>query len=456
MQRSLILLASAGASASLRNTTLVHVTYPVGAGPIINSVGIARHSSGDPTIAITTYLNPPNWVAAYNASSGTDSPSPMWTLSPSTPFSPSTIYFVDCARHQDDSGDKTSAVDTFSLLSEDNEYTGCTIQGSASNAGAGAAPRWNWTAPSCAAFLAQDQWRYIDASDDGSTLCAQLFEEGGGGVRYPVTHAFDAQTGKHLWARKLDASAGGYGVEVSDDGRWVVQGIDDSVKSVNRSAIVLSTADGSVRSRVAIYWNIPPAISGEGDFVVGGGSSNVMAYKWDASNSSYVLLSTPPLSPGEEAGWLPFDLTISTFTEPDGSVRHLLGATWIGYPDESHGRFTVLDLDAVAAGSAKQLLLDVRLDTDARQWDFAYVRGDGPYFVVGSAGGDSYFGAPTHWLFKVGEPAALWSFSAKGGATGIDVVQTAANTLWVAASGSQSPGGDGNGGDAYLWRFEDV
>jgi len=207
----------------------VHVTYPVGAGPIINSVGIARHSSGDPTIAITTYLNPPNWVAAYNASSGTDSPSPMWTLSPSTSFSPSTIYFVDCARHQDDSGDKTSAVDTFSLLSEDNEYTGCTIQGSASNAGAGAAPRWNWTAPSCAAFSAQDQWRYIDASDDGSTLCAQLFEEGG--VRYPVTHAFDAQTGKHLWARKLDASAGGYGVEVSDDGRWVVQGIDDSVKS---------------------------------------------------------------------------------------------------------------------------------------------------------------------------------------------------------------------------------
>ena len=117
----------------------MHVTYPVGAGPIINSVGIARHSSGDPTIAITTYLNPPNWVAAYNASSGTDSPSPMWTLSPSTPFSPSTIYFVDCARHQDDSGDKTSAVDRFSLLSEDNEYTGCTIRGSASNAGAGAA-----------------------------------------------------------------------------------------------------------------------------------------------------------------------------------------------------------------------------------------------------------------------------------------------------------------------------
>jgi hypothetical protein len=136
-------------------------------------------------------------------------------------------------------------------------------------------------------------------------------------------------------------------------------------------------------------------------------------------------------------------------------VRHLLGATWIGYPDESHGRFTVLDLDAVAAGSAKQLL-DVRLDTDARQWDFAYVRGDGPYFVVGSAGGDSYFGAPTHWLFKVGEPAALWSFSAKGGATGIDIVQTAANTLWVAASGSQSPGGDGNSGDAYLWRFDEV
>ena len=453
--------AAASAPPTVQVKTVVHVSYPVGAGPIINSVGIARQASpGDPTFAITTFLNPPVAVAAFNSSAGagpSPPPVPMWSLSPNASFSPESIYFVDGARPPAGAGGARGAVDTFSLFSQDNVLTGCTVQGS----GTGAAPRWTWSAPSCAAFSAQDQWRYIDASDDGSTLAAQLFEEGSGGVRSPVTHVWDAQTGAHRWQRALDANAGGYGVEVSDDGRWVLQGLDDSVKTVNRSAVVLSARDGSERGRVSVYWNIPPTISGEGDFVVGGGSSNVMAYRWDPAASDYTPLATPPLPAWEEAGWLPFDLTISTFAGANGTVRHLLGATWLGYPDESHGRFNVWDLDAVARGAAAgALLLDVRLDEDARQWDFAYVRADGPYFVVGSAGGDTYFGAPTHWLFRADQPAGpLWSFASKGGATGIDAVLTSAaaaprDELWVAASGSQSPGGDGNGGDAYLWRFD--
>ena len=461
---SLLIAVSASPPVVTSNATLVHVSYPVGAGPIINSVSIARQAGADPTFAITTYLNPPIAVAAYNTSAGagpSPPPAPMWTLSPpnGSTFSPEAIFFVDCARHQAGGGSGGGRLDTFSLLSMDDGYTGCLVQGS--RAGGGGAPAaWSWTAPACAAFSAQDQWRYLDASDDGSILAAQLFEEGPGGVRYPTTHVWDAQTGALRWSRALDANAGGYGVAVSGDGRWVLQGLDDSVQTVNRSAVVLAGADGSERGRVSIYWNIPPAISDEGDFVVGGGSSDVMVYAWDAANASYSLLATPPLPPWEEAGWLPFDLTISTFVDAQGATRHLLGATWLGYPDESHGRFNIWDLDAVAAGRAPVLLLDSRLDEDRKQWDFSYVRADGPYFVVGSAGGDGYLGAPTHWLFRADAPGgSLWNFSSMGGATGIDVLLDAGagsaggDVLWVAASGSQSPGGDGNGGDAYLWRF---
>jgi len=426
-------------------------------------VGIARHAVGDPTIVISTYVNPPCEVACYNSSAGlvngTVNPVPMWTLLPST-FNTSTLFFVDSARHQA-AGDADNAVDTFSLLSEDNYPSVCTLQGLSStgasaDGGAGSALRWSWSAPECAAFSAQDQWRYVDAADDGSIVCAQLFVEEAPGLRAPVTHAWDAQSGEHLWARPLDANAGGYGVQISSDGRWVLQGIDDSTTKVNRSAYVLSTKDGSTRDKVALYWNIPPAISGEGAFVVGGTTSGLLVYLWDSANSSYVLQASPPLPPLNQAGWLPLDLTISTYTEPNGTVRHVCGVTWMGYDYEAIGRITLWDLDAIAAGvtnASGAILLDAFLDRDFRQIDWSYIRADGPYFVVGSAGGDTYYSAPTHWLFRVGEPAPLWSYSSKGGATGIDVVLTAPDTLWVAASGSQSPGGDGNGGDAYLWRF---
>lgn len=145
-----------------------------------------------------------------------------------------------------------------------------------------------------------------------------------------------------------------------------------------------------------------------------------------------------------------------------GSSTYAAG-TYVGSTSGNVGRFYAVDVSAAMSGGGggggNYIVLDALLDKDVSNVGDALVRKAGPYWVVGTAGGNANATSPTEYLFAPGTTdspsldSPLWSFTGGGAVNNLDVALVSSTggttTLQVLAGGPGNIGTGGNGGQVY-------
>ena len=146
-------LSAAQTSTLLFNQSESTATY--------DAVGVTLHgaASASATFAAGSWLNPPEFTEAFNASGAQ-----LWTFQTGPG-----LYLVDTARHVEagGGGGGAGAVDTFTAHLF-FASPGATLFGHASS-GSGA-PAWNVSLPDCRSDSGGGTYNGLQAADDGSAL----------------------------------------------------------------------------------------------------------------------------------------------------------------------------------------------------------------------------------------------------------------------------------------------
>lgn len=202
--------------------------------------------------------------------------------------------------------------------------------------------------------------------------------------------------------------------------------------------------------QVGLEWNIPPAISSEGDFIVVGDQGMFWIWQWSEAEAGYTKFGPVTVPPLNQEYWLPVDIAITTV---NGS--HYAGVTWFSDSSPAELRFTAYSVEDAVADPVDVIPIidDVILKEDIALGT-AIVREDAGYFFVGTIGGDTDGSAPTVLVYNIAAPKAVWSFAQPVGdvqdISGVVASSTAAaDVIHLAWGGYGQTGGDGNGGEAY-------
>jgi hypothetical protein len=287
---------------------------------------------------------------------------------------------------------------------------------------------------------------------DGRTIVSVLLLNG-----VETLLGLDAATGKVLYRTTI--AGGSYGVDVSGNSQFVLSSSDS--QAGGRKALVFDARTGAPRGTTGCEspWNIPPAISFAGDFLLTGDQNGLRLCAWDAGAKSYapdIAIGIPAI--GQEY-WFPVQTAILN-TTVGGSPHQYGGATFFD-GNYKFSRFYAVDLDAAAAGSQSYIVIDHTQDILTHGIPTSLVLPAGPYFVAASAGGNGNGTQPTLFLYEAGTPDApaldaLWNLTTAGLANNLAtlvVSATATNVdmhVLVATGGETPSGGSGNGG-AALW-----
>ena len=140
-------------------------------------------------------------------------------------------------------------------------------------------PIWQWNMSNCDSSLLYDSDRYIDISDDGSTVAFSAFLPEGT-KSSPLLTVFDGQTGAVRYSKNLGTTGEGGPVQLSENGAWAAWTQGDSV-------VVYDGKTGAVRDTISMGWNTAAQLSDSGDFLAFGGDDIAHVYTWSAANSQY-------------------------------------------------------------------------------------------------------------------------------------------------------------------------
>ena len=259
---------------------MFYETGPVGSGPEPSSLSLAKHAAGPPTAAVAQFLNEPIGVLAFSAAGGADSPT--WAFYPES---------VDMDLSWELAGSPfplpPGAVDTVVMQYSNELFTkevaNCTLWGVATDPSGAPSfkPQWTARVPSCGpslqpAFDDYGQWRSLAITADGQTLVASLALNGSS----QVLMGWDLATGRQLYA--VPTPGGSYGVALSGNSEW-------ALVNSNNYAFVYSAATGKQRGATGCRtpWNIPPALSDDGGFIVSGDQNGMRVCAWDVAAQDY-------------------------------------------------------------------------------------------------------------------------------------------------------------------------
>ena len=296
-------------------------------------------------------------VETYNC---TDSGSNIWSFSSSLPNADLSTFMVDMARHAVGFG--AGAVDTVAAQANFVSPSNCAVY-AFSSAGS-AVPVWQWNLTNCDSSLLYDMDRFIDISDDGSTVAFSYFVPSGT-QSVPMLTVFDGQTGAVRFTKALAAGAGTGPVQLSSQGAWVAWTQGDTV-------VVYSGTTGAIRDTVPMGWNTPAQLSDDGSFLAFSGDDTAHIYEWSAANSQYALKFA--LQPPGGGTWYSVSCSLSS----DGSGA--ADAELVAFAFYSEGALSArVVIYSMVTGA---LMTDWTSTTNAKLQTNPTVRMDGNYAGV--------------------------------------------------------------------------
>lgn len=379
------------------------------------TVGISRHASTPPTIAIATFLNAPRMVEIY---AGAPPAHVTWSYTSSRGG-----FLVYSARHAQESA---GGADTIILQSSVISDTGnCTV--SAFDSTRGNTSLWAHTVVNCFTASEDDTYRALDISDDGSRVALSGFVDSR--FQKGLFFIWEGQTGALLY--KETGTAGGAGpVQVSKDGRLIAYS-----PVYAKEARVLDGSTGA--SRGVIEDAYISRVTDSGDFVVFDRGGDAQAFSWNST--AYEPSHSWPL-----AGWRVSDVAVSS----DAAAGEL-GSFLLESGTSEDVRLLVVSL---ASGAT---LLDATIANASH----ATLRMDAAYVAV-ACEGSLVSPGPTALLFRAGRSAPLLAVSTPGSMHAVEVVvdsvAAGVTRIVLAVAGKAvNDGVWGNGGEALAWVVED-
>ena len=296
-------------------------------------------------------------VEAYNV---TDSGSNLWSFTSNLPNAAQSTFMVDMARHAVGFG--AGAVDTVAAQANFVAPSACSVF-AFSSTGTGT-PLWSWNLSNCDSSLLYDMDRFIDISDDGSTVAFSYFVPSGT-QSVPMLTVFDGQTGAVRFTKALAAGAGTGPVQLSSQGAWVAWTQGDTV-------VVYSGTTGAIRDTVPMGWNTPAQLSDDGSFLAFSGDDTAHIYEWSAANSQYALKFA--LQPPGGGTWYSVSCSLSS----DGSGA--ADAELVAFAFYSEGALSArVVIYSMVTGA---LMTDWTSTTNAKLQTNPTVRMDGNYAGV--------------------------------------------------------------------------
>ena len=259
---------------------MFYETGPVGSGPEPSSLSLAAQRAGAHTATVAQFLNEPIGVLAFSAAGGADSPT--WAFYPESVDMDLSWELVGTGAAPAAPGGVDTVIMQYSSELLTREDANCTLWGVSTAPSATAfRPLWTVRVPHCAPTLQPTlddygQWRSLAVTADGSTLVASLALNGA----TQVLMGWSLATGKQLYS--VPTPGGSYGVALSADSRWALVNSDNY-------AFVYSTATGKQRgtSGCRTPWNIPPALSDDGGYIVSGDQNGMRVCAWDEAVQAY-------------------------------------------------------------------------------------------------------------------------------------------------------------------------
>lgn len=299
-------------------------------------------------------------------------------------------------------------------------------------------PSWQYNVTNCDSSLLYDSDRYIDISDDGSTVAFAGFTTVGKATSAQLW-VFDGQSGKLRFNKNLGSAQGvGGPVQCSENGTWIAWTSGDSV-------VILDGVTGQTRDTIQMGWNTQAQISDSGDYVAFAGQDSAFIYQWDAANKQYKQAFNPAVT----GTWYSISAAISS----DGSGKaggELVTFSWID-AEALQARATIFSM---VTGS---LLTDYTTPKNAQLQTSPTVRMSGNYAGLCLWGDND--DVPTAVILSAGSSTPVFTYVTKGSMFGVDIVHdTTASTptadvLYFTVAGKSTPANVmGNGGDAYAWK----
>ena len=249
---------------------------------------------------------------------------------------------------------------------------------------------WTITVPLCFSSLLYDEDRYVDISDDGSTVA---FSGALTTASISVLWIIDAQTGAIKFNVTAPANSGGP-VMVSETGAVIAWTQGDSVAVINGTT-------GAVRDTVSMGWNTPAELSDDGNFLAFSGQDRAQIYTWSPATGKYALTYSV-VPPG--GTWYSVSCSISS----DGS----------GAVDKELASFAWITETALGARVTTYSMVDGSLRSD---WSSAVntqlqttptVRSDGVYTGVALWGDND--DQPTAVILKAGSNVPIFNYTTPG------------------------------------------
>ena len=388
---------------------------------VYTSAAVSLHRVLGPTFSAGTWLNTPVEVAVFDAKG------PTWAYQADDEDD---MFQVDMARHTESFG--SGALDTFAAqASIDGPDGGCVLRGW-SSLSSSSTPGWEVSWPSFTSALLMDSDRYVDVSDDGSTLAFSATITLPDGSLQGMLSLFDAQSGGLLWRRNSTVAGP---VQVSAQGSWVAW-------TQNTHVTVLSGVDGTPRCPpINMGWDTMAVLSDAGDVLAWPSKALGQVARWNATAGAYALSST--VVPSGGVAWEGQSAAIS------GDADGLVAFAYTDAPALT-ARVLLVTFDG-------KVVADYVSATNAVLQTVPVVRCDGQY-AAAVLWGDSGE-VPTVVLLRAGSVDPGFTAITPGSMFGVDVAVTkdvfGAETVYLVVAGKDVPANsEGDGGQAIAWVIQ--
>lgn len=253
-------------------------------------------------------------------------------------------------------------------------------------------PAWTYTVPNCASSFLYDADRFVDMSDDGSTVALSGYLNVSGQSKLvPALYVLDGQTGALRFKVGGDGSVvNGGPVQVTERGTWIAWTDGDSV-------VVLDGTTGAVRDTIEMGWNTMAQLSDDGSFLAFAGEDVGSVYVFSAASGKYALAHS--LTPPNGGTWYSISCAISS----DGSGTdegELVSYSWID-GGSLQARLTTFSMTSGALQTDYSTPMNAQLQTNPT------VRMDGTYTVLALWGDNN--DVPTVVLLKAGSSTPVFT-----------------------------------------------
>ena len=431
----------------------------------LGSSAVSLQGERDPVAMMSSWVYPPTELLAFRPA--VNESAPAWVEDTTKDLKYQTLYVASAKGRT--SALPAGSVDSLAFWNRkpDGIIGECSLFGfdsaAAPDISFGPARKGSWHAnltSDCSNINGAVPWPRFALSADGATAAAWT-QDAKGDI---TVYCLDGQTGALRWNVSVPCGTPAqcdfflsYGVDVSDDGRWVV--FDDGIIGGGPHRInVLAAADGKPRCKpVPSPDPVSAHISPDGDFLytsedAANPSTGFFAtWRWNASAAAYSRVGEgkPPVASGAH-GWTSAEYA---FSLDPASGATLLGVVWFDTTLQGDSLLAVYDAADPAAGPRSSFVMQGLTNGFANAG--AVVDCAGALCAAGFW--TQRVGGPQNTLVALSgaDPAFRFNFTTPGSVDAVSLRHdAAADVYYLLGVGCQSLGVCTKpGGDAYLFEL---